>query len=121
MTLLLSVTSREVSNAEVTKASWYSQASCKAEGTSGITTSGRPLLDGAATAASWVYPIGTRLRVRYNDRICTVTVNDRGPGKKALARGVTLDLSKGAFSKLAPLEQGIILVEVNPIGEEVSQ
>ena len=106
------------SYAESTRASWYSTESCKKEGTSGITASGEPLSNAGLTCATWDYPIHTRLHVRHGKRLCTVRVNDRGPGKKALSRGVTLDLSKMAFSQLAELKEGVIVVEVNPTGKE---
>lgn len=57
------------------------------------------------TAASNVLPFGTRVLVMYQARSVEVVITDRG--------GFThdLDLSKGAFMQLAPLEQGVLYVE----------
>jgi hypothetical protein len=79
--------------------------------------------------AAWGFPKGTLLELRRpHDRtcqwsqklgkyiwldssrvkVCTVSVQDRGPDYAALRRGVTLDLSPHAFRKLAPLSAGLI-------------
>lgn len=56
------------------------------------------------TAASNTLPFGTRVLVTYEDKSVEVRITDRG--------GFThsLDLSKGAFMKLAPLEKGVLYV-----------
>ena len=108
-------------------ASYYTVASCKREGTSGIMANGRKLDDKAFTAASWDYPLGTNLRVERTPRpsnyhrqsrtgTVIVTVSDRGPAKRLLAQGRRLDLSKAAFQALAPLAQGIVEVEITEVG-----
>ena len=90
------------SHVHVTKASWYSTKESK-----GIPASGVPLDDRRRTAASWDYPLGTELLVRYGRQTVQCKVTDRGPGKKALSHGVTLDLSQRAFSELTGGERGL--------------
>src|SRR5262245_50885296 len=55
------------------------------------TASGRPLHDGALTAAHRTLPFGSRVRVtnHANGRSVVVTITDRGP----FARGRVIDLS----------------------------
>jgi len=93
-----------------TKASWYSTQESKAR-----CADGSALNDNALTCASWCYPLSTWIKVEHEGRAVVVKVTDRGPGKKALSRGVTLDLSKRAFSELAGLEQGVIQVKVSQV------
>lgn len=50
-----------------------------------------------------------------NGKSVIVRHNDFGPGKKPFANGVVIDLSKGAFAKIADLKKGIIDVEVKPL------
>ncbi len=71
----------------------------------------------AKTAASWFYPIGTKLRIHYFNahKEVVVTVNDRGPNKKLVKRGRIIDLSPSAFSELASLDKGIIYVGIERI------
>ena len=98
-------------------ATYYNRKSCKRDGTSGITASGEPLDDNAMTCATWHYPFGTRLRVTYlaTGRSVIVRVNDRGPGRKARRRGVIIDLTEGAFKRIAPLKLGRIRVKVEEV------
>lgn len=59
----------------------------------------------AMTAASPALPLGTRVRVTAGTRSVVVTITDRGPARR-LHR--ILDLSKAAFSQLAPTRQGLV-------------
>ena len=96
------------------KASYYTEASCREEGTSGICANGERLDDRKYTCASWKYRFGTLLKVTNEEgRSIVVRVTDRGPGRKALKRGVTIDLTSIAFAKLAPLRKGVIWVTVD--------
>jgi rare lipoprotein A len=98
-------------------ASWYSRESCKHEGTSGIMANGKELKDDELTCASWDYCFGTRLLITNlaNFRSVIVKVTDRGPAKRLYRKGRKIDLSKGAFSKIANLKQGIISCKVEII------
>lgn len=107
----------EIANAEPRHgtASWYSVASCKREGTSGIMANGEPLDDQAFTAASWDYRFGTVLQVCYAGQCTQVTVTDRGPAKRLYRQGRIIDLSRAAFLALSPLSAGVIDVTVEPL------
>lgn len=103
------------------EASWYSVESCKKEGTwqkyEGRMANGKIFSDTALTAASWDYPFGTTLKVTNLETGTTVqvVVTDRGPNKKLYKKGRIIDLSEGAFSRIANLEQGIIQVQIRRI------
>lgn len=64
------------------------------------------------TAASNHFPIGTKLKVTNieNGKSVIVRVNDKGNFDR-----YTIDLSKGAFKKIADLKTGIIDVNVKVI------
>jgi len=100
-------------------ASWYSEESCEREGTSGIMANGEVFNEEAMVCASWDYKFGTALSVEsiHTKRKVIVKVCDRGPSKRLYRMGRIIDLSKGAFRKIAPLEQGIIKVEVKEINQ----
>jgi rare lipoprotein A len=100
------------------KASWYSEASCKREGTSGThTASGERFSDNGLTCALRSRAWGRSYLVTNLDNGKTVIVrhNDFGPGKKATSRGVVIDLSPAAFEKIADKELGIITVMVEEV------
>lgn len=99
-------------------ASWYSKADCIKEGSSGVyTASGKRFDENALTAASWFYPYGTKVKVTSlnNGRSIIVTINDRGPARRLVKKGRVLDLSRGAFEKLAPLSTGIIRIKLEAL------
>jgi len=60
----------------------------------------------AMTAAHKTLPFGSVVRVtnKANGKSVTVRINDRGP----YIKGRVLDLSRGAFIKIAPQKQGIL-------------
>jgi rare lipoprotein A len=66
----------------------------------------------AHTAASRTYPRGTKLKVTHKKNSVVVLVNDYGPEPWTQAH---LDLSRGAFQKLAPLTTGRIIVRVEVV------
>jgi rare lipoprotein A len=68
---------------------------------------GRRFSQSAMVAAHPTYRLGTRLRVRYKNRSVVVTVMDRCH--------CSLDLSKAAFRRLAPLKKGRIPVRVTKL------
>lgn len=74
------------------------------------TASGERFNKEAMTAAHKDLKFGTRVRVTNpeNGRSVVVRVNDRFPGTK----GRIIDLSEAAFRRLAPLERGVIDVEI---------
>ena len=75
-----------------------------------LTASGERFTQHAMTCASNKHKLGTQLKVTNtaNGKSVVCRVNDRGK----LGKGVVVDLSKGAFAKIAPLEQGRVKVKV---------
>ena len=69
---------------------------------------GQPMNPSSMTTAHRNYPFGTRLRVtnQSNGKSVTVVVSDRGP----FIAGRDLDLSIGAFSRIASPSQGVARV-----------
>lgn len=100
------------------RASWYSIASLKKEGTWGYShgkmANGHIFRDDGLTCASRLYPLGSILRVENikNHKIVLVKVIDRIGRRFAKKR---IDLSKAAFAKIADLKQGLINVYVERI------
>ena len=78
------------------------------------TASGEKFDMNGLTAASNIYPLGTYVKVTNvkNDKSVIVKINDRGGFSKY---GRLLDMSKGAFSKIASVKQGIITVLIEVI------
>ena len=91
------------------KASWYGQQHHGRK-----TASGEVFNMWNMTCASNIHPLGTRLKVTNpeNDKSIIVRVTDRGGFSKY---GRILDLSKGAFAKLASTSKGLITVIVEVI------
>ena len=77
-----------------------------------ITASGAPFDPDAMTAASWDFPLGSRVRVTHGERAIVVTITDRGPSRRLREQGRVLDLSEAAFARLAPVSVGVIGVSV---------
>ena len=99
-------------------ASWYSSKSCQREGTSGIfTASGERFDENALTCAMRSRDFGGFYKVTNlaNGKSVIVRHNDFGPNKKLWKKGRVVDLSKGAFSKIADLKTGIINVKVEEV------
>lgn len=83
-----------------------------------ITSSGYIFDSSDMTCASNLYPFGTVLKVtnRANGKSVKVVVTDTGSfGKKY---GRDLDLSKGAFQKIASLKIGIINADIKVINQK---
>lgn len=78
------------------------------------TASGERFNKWAMTCASNTHKMGTKLRVTNvsNGKSITVKVNDRGGFTKY---GRTLDLSRGAFAKIADIDKGLIKVKIKVI------
>jgi len=69
------------------------------------------------TAASWYYPLGTRVRVSLKDpaRSVIVTISDRGPARSLVREGRIIDLAQAAFEHLARSSIGLVAVTVEPV------
>lgn len=66
----------------------------------------------ALTAASWSYPLGTKVRVSAEGKTVDVTITDRGPAKRL---GRVIDLSRAAFARLASPKRGTLTVNVQKL------
>jgi len=93
------------------KASWYGE---KFQGRP--TASGEPFDMNQMTAAHKTHRFGTRLRVTNIEtgKSIVVRVNDRMPDT-AGNKGRVIDLSKAAFEQLAPLDRGILDVQLDVV------
>jgi rare lipoprotein A (peptidoglycan hydrolase) len=101
-------------------ASWYSIQSLKKEGTyktsKGVMANGKLFNDNAMVCANRIFPMGSLLRVTNlkNNLSVIVRTTDRIGIRFAKSR---IDLSKGAFSRIADCEQGIVSCRVERIYE----
>src|SRR5580765_3202513 len=104
-------------------ASWYGE-----EHRGKLMANGKKFDPDAFTAASWFYPLGTKLRVTAVSRSSSptekvqtptsmiVTVTDRGPAKSLVSDGRIIDLSHATFKRLAAPRVGLVKVMVEPLG-----
>ena len=101
LSLLLSV-----SAANAATASWYGG---KFHGRT--TASGETYNKWAMTTASNSHKMGTKLKVTNieNGKSVVVRVNDTGGFRKY---GRTLDLSRGAFAKIADINKGLVKIKI---------
>lgn len=78
------------------------------------TASGEVFNKWAMTTASNSHKMGTKLEVTNiaNGKKAIVRVNDTGGFKKY---GRTLDLSRGAFAKIADINQGLIKIKIKEL------
>lgn len=100
-------------------ATYYTERSCKAEGTSGVwTASGERFDEKALTCAMRSRKWGSTFKVTNldNGKSVVVRLNDFGPGKKATSRGVIVDLTPAGFSALgASPKAGRLRVKVEEV------
>ena len=96
-------------------ASWYGE-----EHRGKLMANGKRFNPDKFTAASWYYPLGSKVRVTVASgsepqRSVVVTITDRGPAKEYVRDGRIIDLSHAPFRKLAPPEVGLVQVAVRPV------
>jgi len=96
-------------------ASWYGE-----EHRGMLMANGHKFDPDKMTAASWFYPLGTRVRVTVNSpnfepRSILVTITDRGPARRLVQEGRVIDLAHAAFEKIAEPELGLVTVVVEPV------
>src|ERR1041385_8666644 len=99
-------------------ASWYGE-----EHRGRLMANGRRFNPDKLTAASWFYPLGTRVQVTLNiegkpKRSVLVTITDRGPAKDLVQEGRIIDLSNAAFKKLGHPSIGLVPVTVERYEEK---
>lgn len=102
---------KNTKNSRHGKASWYSQRS---PGIRRRTANNEIFNDQAMTCAMWNVPFGQRIKVtnKDNGKSVIVRVNDRGPHKRYVRKGRIIDLSRGAFRKIASLKKGLVYIEL---------
>jgi rare lipoprotein A len=96
-------------------ASWYGE-----EHRGKLMANGRRFDPDKLTAASWFYPLGTRVRVtvsspEFESRSVLVTITDRGPAKRLVQQGRVIDLGRAAFKKIAHTDLGLVSVVIEPV------
>ena len=94
-------------------ASWYGEAH-----RGKLMANGKVFDPDKLTAASWFYPLGSRVRVTIRsepERSVLVTITDRGPAKRLVRRGRIIDLSHAAFAELAHPDLGLVPISVERV------
>ena len=96
-------------------ASWYGEAH-----RGKLMANGKRFDPDKLTAASWFYPLGTRVRVTirspdFDRRSVLVTITDRGPAKRLVQDGRVIDLGLAAFQRIAAPELGLVEVMVERV------
>jgi rare lipoprotein A len=96
-------------------ASWYGE---KHRGK--LMANGKRFNPDKLTAASWFYPLGTKVRVTLTSpsdppRSVLVTITDRGPARELVRDGRIIDLSQATFKRLASPDLGLVAVAVRPV------
>jgi len=112
--LTWSVAAQPAPSAKTGAASWYGEAH-----RGKLMANGKPFNPDELTAASWFFPLQTRVVVTCKTenqpvRRVVVTVTDRGPSLRLVKEGRIIDLSRAAFEKLASPMLGLIEVSVRP-------
>src|SRR5438045_2474584 len=110
--LLIAVTASANLAPPVGMASWYGE-----EHRGRLMANGKRFNPDNFTAASWFYPLGTKVKVTLNSqnqppRSVLVTITDRGPAKRLVRDGRIIDLGHAAFRALAHPDLGLVAVTV---------
>jgi rare lipoprotein A len=96
-------------------ASWYGE-----EHRGKLMANGKRFNPDRFTAASWFYPLGTKVQVTLTSpsqarRSVVVTITDRGPTKELVRDWRIIDLSHAPFRRLAHPDLGLVAVAVQPL------
>jgi rare lipoprotein A len=96
-------------------ASWYGE-----EHRGRLMANGKRFDPDKAIAASWFYPLGTKVRVTVKStsgrrRSVEVTVTDRGPAPGLVRGGRIIDLGRAAFKRIAHPDLGLVAVSVQAV------
>jgi rare lipoprotein A len=95
-------------------ASWYGEAH-----RGKLMANGEKFNPDRLTAASWFYPLGTKLRVTTkasdnSTRSVLVTITDRGPAHDLVREGRIIDLAHAAYKRLGHPDLGLVSVRIQP-------
>jgi rare lipoprotein A len=112
---LLAINSVLADTRAIGVASWYGE-----EHRGRLMANGKRFNPDKLTAASWFYPLGTKVRVTLNSnsqnpRSVLVTITDRGPAKELVHDGRIIDLTHAAFKRLGQPAVGLVGVRVEPL------
>lgn len=119
LSLLVLATAAKASAAahrpDVGTASWYGEAH-----RGRLMANGKKFNPDKLTAASWFYPLGTKVRVtlkssQRRSRSVLVKITDRGPAYDLVRDGRAIDLSEAAFRQLASPDVGLVPVKIEPL------
>jgi rare lipoprotein A len=105
-------------SAQAYTASWYGVTGDHCDPWKHVrTASGELFNENALTAASWKWPLGSYIRVTNLATMASVVVKitDRGPARHLYRKGRIVDLTRGAFARIADLRDGVIKVEVKKL------
>jgi len=96
-------------------ASWYGEAH-----RGKLMANGKKFDPNKLTAASWFYPLGSKVRVTVKGagrpaRNVVVTITDRGPSKELVRNHRLIDLSHAAFKRIADPDLGLVRVVIEPL------
>ena len=125
--IILGALCQSLNAGEIGWATFYTTASAKKEGTSGILTASGKRYDESKmtcalpkqTAQAWGLKFGQKVRVTNmaNGRTALLTYTDRGPGLKSRSRGTIIDLTPAAFRALGgKLKDGRIKIKIKKGG-----
>ena len=89
------------------RATWYGETE-----RGKLMANGHPFNPDALTAASWNYPLGTKLKVVYGNKSVLVEVTDKGGARAFMQFGKVVDLSRAAFARLEKPAVGSIRVKI---------
>lgn len=89
------------------RATWYGDAERGKR-----MANGHPFNPDAFTAASWNFPLGSKLKVVYGNKSVEVEVTDRGGARAFMQFGKVVDLSHAAFARLEKPAVGTIRVKI---------
>jgi|SRR5436190_3216381 rare lipoprotein A len=104
--------------ANVGFASWYGE-----EHRGRLMANGKRFNPDQLTAASWHYPLGSKVRVTRQSRnkqlrTVIVRITDRGPSMDLVRDGRIIDLTHAAFARLGQPRVGLVPVKVEPLPQE---
>ncbi|MEU3352816.1 septal ring lytic transglycosylase RlpA family protein [Streptomyces sp. NPDC037389] len=113
LTTVVSVPAHADSEPQTCTASWYGAPGEIPPGWP--TASGEPFDSEAMAAASRDLPFGTEVRVTNaeNGESVTVRINDRGPTDTSRC----IDLTRGAFARIADTDRGLTEVTLEVLGD----
>jgi rare lipoprotein A len=116
LTIVLATFRASANSASATGvASWYGE-----DHRGRLMANGKKFDPDQLTAASWFYPLGSKVRVTIRgsgnqSKAVVVRITDRGPAMDLVRDGRIIDLTHAAFQRLSSPERGLIAVKVEKV------